>query len=134
MTIAALANVWAFVFPQPYTLAILSLVGLPWMALAVVRRSRGLIRIDTSRNDAHPNVAFAFILPAATLLLRSTDFNIIHSMMIIWAALAIGSLLTVAAVAADSSLRVKVRSILAIGVLSLIYGLGVTVQANVLLD
>jgi hypothetical protein len=134
LTIALLASLWGFAYPRPYPLAILALAGLPWIALAVVKGSHGLFRVDANRNDVHPNVAVAFLFPSLILLLRSTDFDIIHSMTIAWVSIAIGILLCLAATATDSNLRAKLSSLVAILACSLVYGYAITIQANVLLD
>lgn len=134
LAMAVLACLWGFLYPRPYDLSILTVAVLPWIALAVVRGSKGLFRLDTSRNDAHPNVAIPFIFPGMILLLRSTDFNIIPSMTIAWASAGIGILLCSAAIAADSTLRTKPGSFVAILAFSLVYSYGAAVEANVLLD
>jgi hypothetical protein len=133
--VSSVICLWGFIYPLPYSLAIWTLTGLPWIALELVRRSRGLLRVDGGRNDAHPTVAFAYLFPGLILLLRAaTDFNIIQSPALVWLSLGIGGLLFVATFTIDSSLRGKVSTSLAFGVLCTAYGYGVGIEANTLLD
>jgi hypothetical protein len=127
--------VWGFVFPAPYTLAILVLTALPWLALELVRRSAGLFRVDADRNDVHPTVAVAFLVPPMVLLLRAvTDFNVVQSPPVVWFSVGIGGMLLLTIFVADPSRRGKLGSIIAIGLFCFAYGYGVAIEINVLLD
>jgi len=133
--ITSLTLLWGFFYPRPYELVITVLMMLPWAAVEIVRRSSGLFRIDRGDNGAHPQVAGAFMLPGMALALRSTlDYNIVYSPSAAWLSIGIGSLLCLSAVLADSSLRRSAITIILLLAISLAYGYGTTVEANVLLD
>jgi hypothetical protein len=134
---ASLVSLWGFLYPEPYELAILSLVALPWIAAGIVRGSRGLFRVDGYRNDAHPNVAIAILFPtlALFLLLRSVfDYEMLHALILVWYAIGIGFILWLSVCAVDLSIRTKGGTVVALLAFSLVYGYGAAVQANALLD
>jgi hypothetical protein len=133
--VASVALLWGFVYPNPYRLVIVILAALPWAAMEIVRRSRGLLRVDANRNDAHPNVAIAVCFPGLVLLLRSMfDFNIIQSQVAAWISVFVGSLFCSAIFFVDPTLRTKAITVLTMLALSLAYGYGVAIEANTLLD
>lgn len=133
--VASLASLWRFVYPRPYEVTIAILAALPWIAVETVRRSRGLFRMDKSRNDAYPNVVIPYIFPATALMLRSVfEYNIIPSSTVVWFSVGIGGLLCLAAFAADATMRSNVISATALAAFSLAYGYGVAIEANALLD
>lgn len=133
--LTAVLGLWGFVYPAPYVLVISLLAALPWIALELVRRSAGLFRVDAGRNDVHPTVAVAFIVPPMVLLLRAaTDFNVVQSLSTVAVTLGIGGCLLFAMFVADRSQRGKVGSGVALGLFCLAYGYGATIEANVLLD
>lgn len=136
LTIASfLAVLWGFLFPVPYVLAILILAILPWIALGIVKTSSGLFRVDANRNDAHPNVAMPFLLPGLVLMLRSvSDFNVLQSSVVALPSVGIGSLLCLSLFTIDPTARKNRITAISFFVFSLIYGYGVTVEVNVLLD
>src|SRR6185437_4700146 len=106
--VGCVVGLWGFVYPRPYGLAIGALFVLPWVALEIVHRSRGLFRLDAPKKDVHPNVAFAFFVPTMILMLRGVlDFNALSW----WRLLAYGALLAAVLCAnvmrADATLRNK---------------------------
>jgi hypothetical protein len=130
-----LALLWGFFYPHPYALAVASLSMLPWIGVAMVVRSNGILRIDQRRNDAHPTVAYAVIFPPLVLLLRAVlDFNVIWSIRLALVSFAIGTALTAAELVADSATRKMKGTSVVLFLISLVYGYGVTVEANALLD
>jgi len=132
---AGLAMLWGFLYPRPYELAIVILAALPWIALLVVKRSHGLFRVDTNRNDAHPNVAIAVIFPSLTLLLRSVmDYTVLPSLAAAWSTMGIGGVLGFSIFRVDPSTRGKLPTVVALLAFSLVYGYGVGIEANALLD
>jgi hypothetical protein len=133
--VASLAAVWGLAYPRPYQVTIAILAALPWIAVEAVRRSSGLFRMDQNRNDAHPNVAFAYIFPGMVLMLRSVfDYNIIPSSVVIWFSVGIGGLLSLSTFTADSTMRASVINTAAFAALSLTYGYGAAIEANALFD
>lgn len=132
---ACLVALWGVFRPDPYDVSIWCLVALPWIALAIVRGSRGLFRVDGHRNDAHPNVAIAVLFPALALLLRSVfDYELMHTLVLGCYAIALGVVFWLCVCAVDQSVRTKAGSAIALLGFSLVYGYGTAVQANALLD
>jgi len=126
---------WGLLYPHPYVLIIAILAALPWIAAEIVRRSAGLFRIDSPRNDAHPTVAIAFIAPGMVLAARSLlDFNTVYSWAVLWFAIGIGVPLFLAAYAVDPSVRAKPATLVAIFLFSIAYGFGSAMQTNTMLD
>jgi hypothetical protein len=133
--ISAAACILAFFYPKPYLPLMLLLMVLPWVAVAMVTRSRGLLRMDEYRNDAHPNVAVALLLPGIALMLRAVlDFEVIQSAFAIFLYVAIGSVLSLAAISADPSVRRKSLSVAGICVICMAYGYGATIEIDTLFD
>jgi hypothetical protein len=76
--LTVVVSVWAYIYPRPYALVIVVLALLPWCAVALVGASRGLIRFDTVRNDARPNIAVMLIMPGVVLGVRALfDVNLL---------------------------------------------------------
>lgn len=114
--ITTVLGLWGFVFPAPYVLVISALAALPWISLELVRRSAGLFRVDAGRNDVHPTVAVAFIVPPMVLMPRAaTDFNVVQSLTAAAVTLGIGACLLFAMFVADRSQRGKLGSGVALG-------------------
>jgi len=126
---------WAWIYPQPYRLVISLLALLPWAAMAIVARSGGLFKIDTKRNDPHPSVGIAFMMPGFVLVLRVlSDMNALKWTSALYLTMALGTLLGVAAVMADRSLKNNVGMAILVLLLSSAYGYGAGMEANALLD
>jgi hypothetical protein len=122
-------GLWGFVYPRPYGLAIGALFVLPWVAVEIVHRSRGLFRLDAAKKDLHPNVALAFLVPSMILMLRGVlDFSALNW----WRLVAYGALLAVVLCAkakwADSSMGKK--QTVAFYILAFCYGLGAASAIN----
>jgi hypothetical protein len=126
---------WAWFYPTPYRLVVSLLVLLPWVGLAIVARSSGLFRIDEKRNDPHPSVAVAVMLPGFVLTLRVIrDTNLLEWTGPLYVSAALAALLTVAAVMADRSLKNRLGIVILLFVLSMSYGFGAGMEGNALLD
>jgi len=133
--LSSLALLWGFLYPRPYELVIAILAVLPWLGLEVVRRSGGLLTIDAPRNDPHPTVAFTYLGPSLVLLLRAVmDYNIIPTFVLVWLTIGPGALLFFSAIAVDRTVRAKRGLTVSLLALSLVYGYGVAIEANGLLD
>ncbi len=128
-------GLWGFIYPRPYVVIVAILAPLPWIAVDIVRRSGGLFRLDAYRNDAHPTVAIAFIMPGMILAARSLlDFNIVFSRSVVWFTIGIAALLFLSAWAVDPVMRTKRGTIASLLMFSIAYGYGAAMEANVLLD
>jgi hypothetical protein len=118
-------------YPRPYTLVIGLLVALPVIALYIAHRSRGLFRLDVCRNDAHPSLAGAFIVPILALAVRAVvDYTIIDERLTAEFSLVLGLLFCVAVASADRPLRLRLALPL---LFALLFGYGVVIEANALL-
>ncbi len=126
--------VWGCVYPVPYGPAILALALLPWIGLAILKASRGLFRLDPTHNDFRPNLSAPIMIPAFALALRANDFNVVHSWAVLWTSLVVAVLLCLSAILVDSNLRRLPGAVAAFALIALIYGYGVSIEANVLLD
>jgi len=74
---AGLSAAWTFFYPTPYQYSILTAMVIPIIALAVVKLSNGLIRVDEKKGSAYPSVIYAFIYPSLGLMLRAVlDYDI----------------------------------------------------------
>ncbi len=132
---ASSVALWGFLWPQPYETVVLSLVAVPWVALAIVKGSRGLFRVDGYKNDAHPNVAIALIFPGLILMFRGViDYQVLGALALGWYALGIGVALWFCTCLADATMRTRVGSAIAFFAFAVLYGYGVAAEANALLD
>ena len=72
------ATVWGRGYPHPYHFVVAFLAALPWLALALVRQSGGLINTVFTGDDKHPNVASALFYPGLILTPRGViDINVL---------------------------------------------------------
>jgi len=134
-TVACGIGIWGWFYPRPYRLVMISLLLLPWLALAIVMRSGGLFRIDSRPNDPHPTVAFVFLLPGCVLMLRAvTDVHLLGWKAAVCVSVLVGLALAGMAMIADPTLKTHRGSIVGILFLSLFYGYGAGVQANAIFD
>jgi hypothetical protein len=132
---AVVASGWGLFWPRPYAAAIGVLIGVPWVAVVVVARSRGVVRTDEFPNDSHPNVAAALIFPGAALALRGIrDFQLVSMTDLLPCGLAIGVLLVAAECYWDASLRRSLWPLVAFSALTLVYGCSAGLEANCLLE
>ena len=131
--VTAGACVWALFFPQPYSLAVAVLALLPWVAVVVAARARGLIRIDQRRNDPHPFVAIPFLMPGFILALRAIfDIHLIGWQTPLVSSVAVGVALWYSGFRADTSM--KRSSAVVLFLLLPAYGFGVFALSNAFLD
>ena len=136
MAVAAWAVcAWGWFYPEPYWLAIVLLIILPWLAVAITMRSGGLFRIDAKKNDPHPTVAIPFIMPGFILMLRAvSDVNLLEWRTVTYVSLLLAFALAAAAIAADHSLKRQKGTMLTIILLTIAYGYGATMEANTIFD
>ncbi len=133
--VSAIIALWGMFYPYPYELAILALVALPVVAVEKARRSRGLFRIDEEPNDVHPSVALAFFLPGSVLALRALlDYEVLGSFLTAVFCVAVSLILILIAYNADPAVRARKFKPILLFALGLMYGYGVTIEANCLLD
>jgi len=128
--------VWALFEPTPYALVVGVLVCMPWLAVFLVGRSKGLLLLDPDPKETRPGLAQVFLIPAGALTLRGVmDLEVMNWTGVGLVALGIGSVLCLAALKADPTIRARGWEHCAIFlVFSSVYGIGVTLEANALLD
>jgi hypothetical protein len=133
--ISGLVALWGFLYPHPYPLVITLLSALPWIGLALVWRSNGLVRIDQKKNSVHPTAAYAIIFPPLVLLMRSVfDFDVVFSARLAFISFALGAAVTWCSLIADKSERKMKGAAWILAAFFLRYGFGITIEANALLD
>jgi hypothetical protein len=133
--VAALVSGWIAFYPQPHDLAVPAGIVMPWLALLIVSRSGGRVRVYKKRYENDPNVAIGFIFPGAILLFRDvSDFNLLNWKMAWAAAVVIGFVLAFLAARSDPSIRRSVALLVPVEMFCLLYGLGAGVAANALFD
>lgn len=76
--IAAILFFWVMLRPQPYQIAMWTLLIFPFIGHLAVKYFRGLIKYDTSSEKIYPNIAPVIIVPGGMLTFRSfIDFAIL---------------------------------------------------------
>jgi hypothetical protein len=72
ITAASLAlALWLYIYPVPYGALTLAVALLPWLAFLIAGASHGLYRIDSRRNDVRPTLVAAVFAPIFALLARA---------------------------------------------------------------
>jgi len=134
-TIAWIASIWAWIFPRPYKLAILSLVALPLTAIVLQIRSRGIYQMEGRRNDARPSLAVAFLFPGLILDLRVIlDLHFFRWVSLFYMAFLIAFVLSWFIFQSDAVMRKRPWSLLVILLFASLYCGGTLCEANALLD
>jgi len=122
---------WAFIWPQPYNIAILTLLALPMAALFVIQRFEGIVKFDSKRNSGFPNVGQAFLMPGLCLALRAIlDWHVLEWSHFwgTWAVFSVSFILLALSFAKE--MRRSVGPAILCSVFCLIYGYGATVDLN----
>jgi hypothetical protein len=131
---AVIVSIWGWFFPTPYRVVVFVLVAMPWLALALAMRYRGLFRVDQKQNDPHPSIALPFLFPGLVLAIRVLyDLHMIGWQKPLVVALFIDLLLCATAMKLDSTLAAK-KQIILLFLISIGYGFGAGLEANALLD
>jgi len=128
---------WVWLYPRPYELAVMSLALLPWVAIYVTARYRGVVALNQEkRGDPHPTSFFAFMVPSMALMaLASRDIILLG----VWQDVAIpvvlvAVILTGAVYLADKATQQHPIAAFALLMFALLYGYGVVMEANALFD
>lgn len=134
-TLAVVLGLWGFIYPRPYGLAIAILIWAPFLALALVAASKGILRLQTTRADPRPNVILAVIVPAVALTMRTlTTVYVVQWAGAAWLAIGVGAVLWFAAIKADPNLVNRRAGALVFAPFALVYGYGAGLEANAALD
>ncbi len=131
--VALITFFWSL-YPHPYKIIILILMAIPWLVVALVKGSQGVLRIDGNLNHSYPNLVRAFVLPGLALALRSFDYNLISSPALWWYSFVLGVILCLSALPIKFNARAKTGNLITVLIFSLVYGYGTVIQANALLD
>ena len=134
--VAAVATtIWSVFYPRPHALVIAVLAALPLAAAFLAVVSPGLFRLYARRNDAHPNLALAFLLPGFALLMcAGTDCQVLEWRQAWWPLAVIGLGIVAVALVADGSWRARPGAAAAILIFASMYGMGAGLELNALAD
>jgi hypothetical protein len=130
----AVATIWAFVYPRPYELVIVVLLGLPVVALAFVVASKGAVGLDGAVREGRALVGPMLFGPSIVLLFRAWwDFDTLEWLEGLGIAATLAAPITYAITRIDPGR--KPASLLLIGSFFVIpYLYGGLIESNVLLD
>ncbi|MGA9071192.1 MAG: hypothetical protein WB424_13100 [Terracidiphilus sp.] len=133
--VTTIAVIIGFIYPRPYSLLIATLIFLPWAGVALMRIKPNLFLADEYKNDKHPSVAYALMMPPLVLMLRAVlDWNIVFSFASAVLPVVLGGLLAVLILTCDPFTRKKRFSAIALIIVSLVYGYGTVIELDILLD
>jgi len=122
---------WAFLFPQPYKMAIWTLLLLPFIGLLFLKRFEGIAKFNTKKKSAYPGVDVAFFMPGSGLFLRSLlDWHVLEWNHFWWAFAAISVGLFLVSMFAVREIRQTVTTVLLCCLYSAIYSSGATLCLN----
>jgi hypothetical protein len=133
--VAALVRLYAGLFSRS-ALVQAVLMLMPWAALAAVWRTRGAVRIDPPRRESRKaNLAMVFAMPAFALLGASLiSVHVLRWTEAVLPAMLLGTALFAATIWTERHLRRVSWGLTPFIVLAAMYGIGTSVQTNVLLD
>jgi hypothetical protein len=125
------AALWAIIWPQPYAVAVWSMIILPVIAVSSSKLFPGLIHFDRPQKGTYPTVAGAFIMPGAALSLRAfLDWDI-YSWQNFWAPCAgISVCVFFLVMALFKDMRKKYGQAILLFVFCAVYGYGATLSLN----
>lgn len=148
--IAAALCIWFLAFPQPYGFLAAAMALAPPIALAMFLATKGLFSLDEScrtEKGGHPSVSVLFLLPALMLagrgafdwdimdwrlaLILSAAAGLAVSAPAIWAT---GTTPRLADMTSGGATGKKRFTWLAIGLTGMLWGAGLVIQGNSLLD
>jgi hypothetical protein len=129
--ISLAAMLWVLIKPQPYEIAIWTVILLPIIVLASSRLFSDIIRFDGPRKGVYPTIAGPFLMPGIALSLRAfLDWNIL-SWNNFWMPFA-GISVTLSCLLLFSFKEVRKKYGQAIGMITFcaVYGYGATISLN----
>jgi hypothetical protein len=132
---AGIAAVWAWIYPNPYPLAMITIGVLPFIAIILLARSDGLYQIEGRRNDARPSLAVAFIFPSCVLAFRAIqDLHFLEWKPLLLATLALAALLTIFLAQSDPHFHNRAVAAISVIFMGTMFSFGVIAQFDVLAD
>jgi|SRR5579863_37506 len=133
--IGIVVSLWGFAYPRPYFPVALGLMLLPLLNLVLVVRSKGILRVDQSKNDPRPTAAIGIMLPPFALAMRAlNDFYIVHWEGAMWLTIVVALAFGCAAARAGSTVLRNRGGLTAIAFIAIIYGYGAGLVANGVFD
>ena len=133
--VTGIATVWAWIYPNPYPLAMLVAGVLPLIAIVLLARSHHLYQIEGRRNDARPSLAFTFIFPGCALAYRAIqDLHFLEWKPLVLATLALAAILTIFLAQSDPLFHNRVVAAVSIFFIGSMYCYGAVSQFDVLAD
>jgi len=127
---------WAWLYPHPYELAVATTLLLPWVAVYVTARYKGVVVINQkSRNDPHPNVGLPFIVPGLMLVPRVIiDMPPLTWQKPVLLGALVAGFLAYAAYVVDKAIQKQRAIAFVLFMLSFAYGYGVVMETNAMFD
>ena len=132
---AGIASVWAWIYPNPYPIAMLAAGVLPLIAIVLLARSHGIYQIEGRRNDARPSLAGAFIFPSCALAYRAIqDLHFLQWKPLLFATLALAAVLTIFLAQSDPHFHNRAVAAVSMFFLGSMYCYGAVAHFDVLAD
>jgi hypothetical protein len=134
--VGLLTAAWLWIWPKPYDTAMISCLLMPWIAIYLGWRFKGLLRPATSRKGSpYPSAAGLLFPPAMVLLYRVMADYKVYEPSRIWpplltAALPVAGILLYTSVKAFAPIRRKVLGWLVLGILATVYSFTLVVFTN----
>jgi hypothetical protein len=132
---AGIASVWAWIYPNPYRLAMLAVGVLPFIIIVLLARSHGLYQIEGRRNDARPSLAGAFIFPSCALAYRAIqDLHFLEWKPLLLTTLALAAVLTIFLAQSDPHFYNRAVAVISTFFIGTMFSFGVLAHFDVLAD
>jgi hypothetical protein len=133
--VACAVAAWTIFDPRPYAMAVAMSAILPWFAVMLARRSRGMVGILPFKGDPRPKVGFALIAPAFAVGMRAMqDYHVLDWPRMLVMVLVVGGVLAAVTVFADVSLLTNARKLWLLVFLCGFWGYGTVLETDALLD
>jgi hypothetical protein len=124
-----------YVIPDPPGIVILLLLAMPWVALAADTMGQGLFSVVPARNDAHPSLFLALLIPGVVLAMRALyDDPMLEWELPIGAGLIAGGVFALVLALADRGVLDSPGKFLVVLPFAIAYGFGAVAAANAWLD
>jgi len=132
---AGIASAWAWIYPNPYPLAMLAAGVVPFIIIVLLARSHGVYQIEGRRNDARPSLAGAFISPSCALAYRAIqDLHFLEWKPLLLATLALTAVLTIFLAQSDPHFHNRAVAVISTFFIGTMLSFGVLAHFDVLAD
>lgn len=124
-----------FLLPDYHHVLICTLIAVPWIAIWLVARFQPLYRFGGKRNDAHPDLTSALMIPGLLLMVRAlVDAHTLDWSGPLVLAVAGGLPVSAAALGVDPWFRRQRLAAILTCIFTLAYGFGAGLEIDVLAD